>query len=1089
MGRRLSGNGGGGGKPKVEAYDVPTTGGVVKILTSLMGSGSTFALLAADSGVTFNAPTGEITATVAVGTNKNLAVLDRGSSGAGYVRQIRLTGVAVVSKPAAPTVTLAAGNGQIFVGWTDNGDGGAAITAHKVYVDGQLVATIPVIQTSTTLTGLTNGTPYSVQVSAVNSAGEGTKSAAQSATPVAVTIGDVLAVEAVGGTVATDSGFAPDMTGFAVRIKFKGMARRHPVNDSIFNAAAVTLTVTDPGFDNSLTPVTRTRTVKGTLPLKNPFPATWASLPSNVPAKSYCSASAGGTNRAYYTEAGGTKGSTVPSHTTDGQTVSDGGVLWTLVPAATNTGFVEVIDGADVWVYAVLDMPIYAGSTITGVTIGANAYASGGVFSRASNGAGVTLTNGSTLGYPSVIPSIITPAHQRSTGTISLEAVADHGWGIHIGGGRAIAGLKAQAWDMARTTGSAVVAVTDTAPSTFITKTGPGGVAEEVFPISINTSGLPAGDAFVEAEYFPWLGTSFSTRLVGEGADWRASTAYPYVGTIVRNGANFYQLTVAGVSASSGGPTGTTLSTSYTDGTCTWVYIGNDGITRLSSNPQARWHFYNDPANAYKIGYCFVDPSGTATGTTGVFDTFAAADAAKGTLSNCYPTIYAAGVALAAFNNTAASGKTTHNDAGGGVMYLKAGTHAGVGTSMGSMAKGSVWLHAEADPSAAAGSVLFTAGAVKTPHPRMRFGKGITFTATATGTGNIAFDGVRDNTAVVKQITGELWLDGFTANPFDLTQPVAYRAGLVWWTNSTINGYVHLADAATTMQSHYALIAGCMLAADSSASIKTTHILGCTIRGKNILRDISKRIVPAMFTNHRSNIAIGLSATTGGIMIDMFVYDATGNTGYPYLGYSLHGSLIKSSSYAGDKCGQIAADGQRVGTSNVVISYNTFAGQRLNGPYNDSNVALHTQWYRGMNVTTSDNVVWDTSGHGTNLPDGSRCQCYWAVYDVGSTCNVNLNGSESGTAVGYTGYTGLRKAADSTYYALGGSLTFQSQFVSDTTGVTSTANQASTAGDFRPVAGSVIVGKALRQARKYDIAGNLRRTDGSGAVGCYERAA
>jgi hypothetical protein len=191
MGRRLSGNGGGGGKPKVEAYDVPTTGGVVKILTSLMGSGSTFALLAADSGVTFNAPTGEITATVAAGTNKNLAVLDRGSSGAGYVRQIRLTGVVVVSKPAAPTVTLAAGNGQIFVGWTDNGDGGAAIFAHTIYVDGRLFATIPVAQTSITITGLTNGTAYSVQVSAENSVGEGTKSFGQSATPVNVPFASV----------------------------------------------------------------------------------------------------------------------------------------------------------------------------------------------------------------------------------------------------------------------------------------------------------------------------------------------------------------------------------------------------------------------------------------------------------------------------------------------------------------------------------------------------------------------------------------------------------------------------------------------------------------------------------------------------------------------------------------------------------------------------------------------------------------------------------------------------------------------------------------------------------------------------------
>ena len=101
MGRRLSGNGGGGGKPKVEAYDVLTTGGVVKTLTRRMDSGSTFALLTADSGVTFNTAAGAISATIGAGEKKSLVVTERAASGAGYFRPITLTGL-------APVVTLGA---------------------------------------------------------------------------------------------------------------------------------------------------------------------------------------------------------------------------------------------------------------------------------------------------------------------------------------------------------------------------------------------------------------------------------------------------------------------------------------------------------------------------------------------------------------------------------------------------------------------------------------------------------------------------------------------------------------------------------------------------------------------------------------------------------------------------------------------------------------------------------------------------------------------------------------------------------------------------------------------------------------------
>jgi hypothetical protein len=54
------------------------------------------------------------------------------------------------------------------------------------------------------------------------------------------------------------------------------------------------------------------------------------------------------------------------------------------------------------------------------------------------------------------------------------------------------------------------------------------------------------------------------------GFAWVASTAYA-TGAMVYNGANYYIATTGGVSASSGGPTGTAAS--ITDNTVTWKYV------------------------------------------------------------------------------------------------------------------------------------------------------------------------------------------------------------------------------------------------------------------------------------------------------------------------------------------------------------------------------------------------------------------------------------------------------------------------------------------------------------------------------------
>jgi uncharacterized protein YgiM (DUF1202 family) len=96
--------------------------------------------------------------------------------------------------PGAPTLSNAsAGNTQVTLTWTAPSDnGGVALSGYKVYygttnVIGAASSTslLGGSLTGTTITGLTNGTPYYFWVAAVNSVGEGGPSASNTATPTA----------------------------------------------------------------------------------------------------------------------------------------------------------------------------------------------------------------------------------------------------------------------------------------------------------------------------------------------------------------------------------------------------------------------------------------------------------------------------------------------------------------------------------------------------------------------------------------------------------------------------------------------------------------------------------------------------------------------------------------------------------------------------------------------------------------------------------------------------------------------------------------------------------------------------------------
>lgn len=117
----------------------------------------------------------------ATGTTYTLTEEDKGctitakavAKGDDYVGEvISANEVSVAAEaPAAPVVSASAGNGQVTVRWSAPADHGAPITGYTVQVVGGASVSVSAATTNYTFTGLTNGTEYTFQVTAINGMG------------------------------------------------------------------------------------------------------------------------------------------------------------------------------------------------------------------------------------------------------------------------------------------------------------------------------------------------------------------------------------------------------------------------------------------------------------------------------------------------------------------------------------------------------------------------------------------------------------------------------------------------------------------------------------------------------------------------------------------------------------------------------------------------------------------------------------------------------------------------------------------------------------------------------------------------------
>lgn len=115
------------------------------------------------------------------GTTYNIKLRAVTSTGSGLSASITKT---PYSTPSAPTsLSATPGNGQAILSFTQGSTGGSAITNYKYSTDGTNYTALNSTTSPITITGLTNGTAYTIRLKAVNAVGAGTPSDPITVTP------------------------------------------------------------------------------------------------------------------------------------------------------------------------------------------------------------------------------------------------------------------------------------------------------------------------------------------------------------------------------------------------------------------------------------------------------------------------------------------------------------------------------------------------------------------------------------------------------------------------------------------------------------------------------------------------------------------------------------------------------------------------------------------------------------------------------------------------------------------------------------------------------------------------------------------
>lgn len=503
-----------------------------------------------------------------------------------------------------------------------------------------------------------------------------------------------------------------------------------------------------------------------------------------------------------------------------------------------------------------------------------------------------------------------------------------------------------------------------------------------------------------------------------------------------------------------------------------------DGETGATPN-LTNYVFFNDKTGGYGTVYAYVSPSGS--NSTGAASNIAATAAAAP-----FATIYGAAAAIKAKNNTLYA----HNDLGGGAIRLTAGTHSGFGTDMHSLGAGKTWLTVEAAPGEGVSSVTLMKGSAMKPGNFVKF-KNIAL-ASNTTTMNVVIDGALDanGTAGPPQIYGAYeGLRIYGPSTLSASGPCIYRVGMCYILGCDMKD-IGVSLNATWSKSHVPLLAGCKIS--SSSSTNMSHPVWASVGNQLSNNNTFSQVVAANGIIFPTRTILAFNSSKSCTVSTAFAQGTTqAITGGLAVVQNVFEQLLNT-----PPCFQVGADSATVPVNNVVIQHISAVGNRTNFLYNDlSPSPISKNGSLIYSILYNYNCKTDTFLSPTAGRNGLRTGNWETVHGVGITGNLYQSaGITSAAAPLYTdpdSWNGMYKGR---YVVVGsaslGTAANLAMAVASAAFVNEQGNSVGGLGN-----GDYHIG-ATSQARNlvpagcatlpFDLDGQPRRNDGTGAAGAYE---